>query len=239
MAGSSAAEPAMAALIPALASWTDATISILQRLFGDAETQISPLVLDLDGNGITTRSLTGNAIHFDHDGNGFAERSGWVGAGDGLLVRDLDGNGRISNGNELFGNATRLPNGDLARNGFEALRPLDSNGDGQVDNRDSGWRSLRVWIDRNADAATDAGELLSPEAVGVSSLLLAYSEADRLDGQGNRHRQLGAYLTSSGARRELTDVWFAVDVTRTRQTAPCRCRRPSRPCRTSRAWAPC
>ncbi|MEI6616243.1 MAG: calcium-binding protein, partial [Cyanobium sp. ELA507] len=220
MAGSSAAEPAMRALISALASWTDATITTLQGLFGNAEGTISPLVLDLDGNGVISRSINATPIHFDHDGNGFAERTGWVGAGDGLLVRDLDGNGRITNGNELFGNATRLASGGLARNGFEALRSLDANGDGQVDSRDSAWQSLRVWVDRNADALTDGGELLTPEQVGVASLLLTYTEADLLDGQGNRHRQLGAYLSSTGSRRDLTDVWFAVDVTRSRQANP-------------------
>ena len=38
-----------------------------------------PLVLDLDGDGIETRSATAGAS-FDHDRSGFAEQSGWVGA---------------------------------------------------------------------------------------------------------------------------------------------------------------
>ena len=68
-----------------------------------AETSRSPLVLDLDGDGVETTSVE-NGTHFDHDGNDFAEKSGWVGSDDGLLVRDINGNGVIDDGTELFGN---------------------------------------------------------------------------------------------------------------------------------------
>lgn len=47
-----------------------------------------------------------------------------------MLVRDLNGNGLIDNGTELFGNSTILSNNETAANGFEALKELDSNGDG-------------------------------------------------------------------------------------------------------------
>ncbi|MFU0869548.1 hypothetical protein ACM26C_24410, partial [Kluyvera ascorbata] len=49
------------------------------------ETTTSPIILDLDGDGIETRSLQ-DGIFFDHDGNHFAENTGWVSADDGLLV---------------------------------------------------------------------------------------------------------------------------------------------------------
>ncbi|NJM32208.1 MAG: hypothetical protein HC848_04215 [Limnobacter sp.] len=45
----------------------------------------SPLVLDLDGDGLETIGLDSN-IHFDHNGDGFAETTGWVGADDALLA---------------------------------------------------------------------------------------------------------------------------------------------------------
>jgi len=53
-------------------------------------------------------------IYFDHDGNCFAKNTGWIGQDDGLLVRDIDGNGKIDNGSELFGNHTLLSNGKKA-----------------------------------------------------------------------------------------------------------------------------
>jgi hypothetical protein len=64
-------------------------------------------------------ALAGSNVYFDLDSDGFAERTGWVSASDGLLVRDNNGNGIIDNGSELFGTSTR--------NGFEVLRALDSN----------------------------------------------------------------------------------------------------------------
>jgi len=66
-----------------------------------------PLILDLDGDGIETTTRE-NGIYFDHEVNGFAENSAWVGADDGLLVRDLNSNGVIDSGRELFGNNTLL-----------------------------------------------------------------------------------------------------------------------------------
>jgi len=66
-----------------------------------------PIMLDLDNDGIETTTRE-NGIYFDHEVNGFAENSAWVGADDGLLVRDLDSNGVIDSGRELFGNNTLL-----------------------------------------------------------------------------------------------------------------------------------
>ena len=220
LAGGPAGEALQAAFSRALVDWTEAAIANLQFLFVTAENTISPLVLDLDGNGVTTRGIGQGTIQFDHDGNGFAERTGWVGGGDALLVRDRDGDGRITSGNELFGNRTRLRDGTLASNGFEALRGLDGNGDGRIDRRDAVWSELRLWLDADADAETDPGELFSLDQRGVESLSLAYTESAWSDPQGNRHRQLGTYRTLDGRVLAVHDVWFTIDPTRSRQLNP-------------------
>ena len=41
-----------------------------------------PLVIDLAGTGISTYGLDQN-LHFDHDGDGFAEQTGWIAPGSG------------------------------------------------------------------------------------------------------------------------------------------------------------
>lgn len=112
-----------------------------------AVNSLSPLVLDLDGGGIQTTAVNRYGAHFDLDANGFAESVGWVAPGDGLLVRDLDGDGVIDNGRELFGDHTVLQNGNNAANGFQALAELDGNADGKVDANDAAFASLRVWRD--------------------------------------------------------------------------------------------
>ncbi|MFZ0407717.1 MAG: calcium-binding protein [Cyanobium sp.] len=179
-----------------------------------------PLVLDLDGDGIETLALDAVSLHFDHDGNRYAERSGWVSPDDALLVWDRDGNQRIDRGRELFGSRTPLADGSLAANGFEALKEFDRNTDGRVDRADTDWARLQLWRDRNGNGSSEAGELLSLEAAGITSLELAYDNATIVDTQGNQHRQLGSYRTSQGERRDLVDVWFQVDQADSRDLAP-------------------
>jgi hypothetical protein len=106
--------------------------------------QPSPLVLDLNGDGIQTLSIE-DGVYFDHNSNFFAEKSGWINPGDALLSRDINNNGIIDNGSELFGDSTLLTNGQKATNGFEALADLDSNGDGFIDLNDPVWNELRLW----------------------------------------------------------------------------------------------
>ena len=113
-----------------------------------AEEIRSPLAIDLDGDGIETISVD-NGVYFDHDGNGFAEKTGWIGSDDALLVRDINENGQIDNGSELFGNQTILSNGEKAANGFEALADLDSNHDGVFDGDDEAFGEIKVWQDFN------------------------------------------------------------------------------------------
>ncbi|MEB0014593.1 hypothetical protein QN379_23505, partial [Glaciimonas sp. Gout2] len=61
-----------------------------------------PLVLDLDGDGIeTVGNKNKNNIYFDNNNDGIKTATGWVGADDGLLVMDRNGNGVIDNGTEL------------------------------------------------------------------------------------------------------------------------------------------
>ncbi|MCL5770151.1 MAG: hypothetical protein M1588_02390, partial [Planctomycetes bacterium] len=178
-----------------------------------ASTIPSPVALDLDGDGIIRTVGLTSGVNFDHAADGFAERTGWVAPGDGLLVWDRDVNGAIDSGRELFGSETVLPNGLKAVNGFEALRALDANGDGVIDANDPVYAQLRVWVDGNTDGRNAEGELLTLEEAGVRSINVAYSDSSFVDAQGNAHRQVGSYTTTDGQTRAATDVWFKTDAT--------------------------
>ncbi|HYD60843.1 MAG TPA: calcium-binding protein [Noviherbaspirillum sp.] len=189
-------------------------IADLQYSFEDAETTTSPLILDLDGDGVETVSKT-VGIHFDHDGNRFAETTGWVDTDDGLLAWDRNGDGKIDRGAELFGNQTILPNGSKAANGFSALAVLDANSDGKITASDTSFAQLRVWKDTDGNAMVSDGELLSLNVAGVQSLNVAFSTQTHTDAQGNQHLQVGQHTRTDGSTQALTDVWFATDTART------------------------
>ncbi|MCX7192029.1 MAG: DUF2974 domain-containing protein [Proteobacteria bacterium] len=192
----------------------DNIIPTLQGLFAQAAVTGSPLILDLNGDGVTTLSKAAN-VHFDLDGNGFAEQSGWVAPSDGLLVWDRNGNGQIDNGSELFGNNTVLSTGAKAANGFAALAELDSNSDGKVDINDANFSQLRVWKDSDGNAVASTGELLTLGAVGVQDLGVNYAQQTVTDAQGNQHSQTGHYTAADGTSHAMDDVWFATDTART------------------------
>src|SRR5262249_15008571 len=69
----------------------------------------------------------------------------WTPAGsdDAFLVYDRNGNGQIDDGSEMFGNWS--PQWDFAdgerRNGFVALREIDENHDGVIDENDNRLRT--------------------------------------------------------------------------------------------------
>lgn len=52
-----------------------------------------------------------------------------------ILAIDLNGDGIINDGSELFGSSTVMPDGSIARLGFEALAQYDENGDGIIDEK--------------------------------------------------------------------------------------------------------
>ncbi|EMF0720702.1 calcium-binding protein, partial [Citrobacter freundii] len=170
----------------------------------------SPIILDLDGDGIETTSSQ-NYTFFDHDGNGFAENTGWVGKDDGLLVLDRNDDGSIDTGGELFGNNTRLINGKLAQNGYEALKDLDENQDGLINNLDSAWQQLKVWQDKNGNGLVDESELLSLDEASVAEITTGYQKSDYVDAQGNAHKQTSTITMNDGSVHNSADVWFNIN----------------------------
>ena len=98
-----------------------------------ASTKTSPIVIDLNNDGVKTISRKNNKIYFDLDNNKFAENTSWIDKNDGILInKTLIATNSITNGSELFGNHTLLKDGSLANNGFEALKEFDENKDGVI-----------------------------------------------------------------------------------------------------------
>ncbi len=158
-----------------------------------------PFALDLDGDGIETISVDVGTL-FDHDADGVKTGTGWLKGDDGWLVRDLNGNGTIDTGRELFGVDTLLRNGFTASDGFALLRDLDENWDGQINSNDAVWGELKIWRDLNQDGISQAGELSTLAAAGVTSLGTASTLRNHHLGDNNYIYYSGEYTKSDGTK---------------------------------------
>ncbi|WP_332855801.1 SdrD B-like domain-containing protein [Duganella sp. S19_KUP01_CR8] len=164
---------------------------------------ITPIAIDLNGDGIHTIARGAMQGSFDLLGTGKAIQSGWLSGSDGFLAIDGNGNGKIDSINELFGGASK-------GSGFAKLATYDSNHDGVVDAKDGQFASLLVWQDKNSDGKTDAGELMSLKDAGVASLKVAYTELPFVDANNNLHLERSSVVMSDGKTADMTDVYFDV-----------------------------
>ena len=94
-----------------------------------------PLVINLDTD---VASVTDQKFFFDLDSDGKEEEISFAGEGSGFLALDKNGDGKINDGNELFGTQS----GD----GFSDLSQYDEDGNGWIDENDSIFDKLKVWI---------------------------------------------------------------------------------------------
>jgi hypothetical protein len=167
----------------------------------------SPIVLDLDGNGVRTLAAA-QGVQFDLNGTGNTHQVGWASSTDGLLVMDRNHDGRINDGTELFGVATLDANGRRAGNGYNAMALEDSNHDGLLSSADANFQNLRLWVDANSDGITNAGELHALAEYGITELNLN-AQAGTVVDHGNVLGLTSSYTTADGAKHDMADVWFA------------------------------
>ncbi len=154
----------------------------------------TPIIFDMLGNGF---HLTGSSdgVVFDLDADGVLTKTAWTRSDqdEAFLAFDRNGNGRIEDGSELFGNATPMIDGQRAPNGFVALAEFDlpvkgGNGDSFIDPHDAIFRSLLLWRDSNHDGVSQVNELFPLEELDVARISLDHKESRHQDQYGNIFR---------------------------------------------------
>ena len=185
---------------------------------GNAQPPRDPLAIDLGALGIELTTLE-NGVNFDLDKNGFAEKTAWIGLEDGFLCLDRNGNSKIDDGGELFGDQVELSNGAISVSGFEALADFDEDGDGVIDHNDTVWNDLRVWIDANHNGISDSGELKTLDELGVVNISLDVTKEENVDtATGTMEAEFAMVTFADGTERKISEFWFPVNTSDTTQT---------------------
>jgi len=167
---------------------------------GNIFTLIDPLVINLDTN---PAKLSDQKIYFDLDCDGVEEELNNLQANSGFLALDINGDGKINDGSELFGPKT----GD----GFKELSLYDEDHNGWIDENDSIFSKLKIWaIDGNGKP-----ELYGLKKSDVGAIYLGKVTTDFIDYDGENKvrgmiRESGIYLKeSTGEARGIQHVDMA------------------------------
>lgn len=155
-----------------------------------------PLVISLNGG---MPQLGKTSFEFDIDSDGQSDQISTLRHGSGFLALDKNGNGKIDNGNELFGTKS----GD----GFRDLKAYDDDKNGWIDENDKIFDKLRIW------QKTDSGDkLVGIGEVGIGAIFLGnantdftYKSLEENETQG-RLRSSGFFLFENGRAGVISQI---------------------------------
>lgn len=112
----------------------------------------SLIVIDMNKNGIPDKiPHIYTKAWFDFDGNGFANNTEWI-KEDFILAYDANHDGKITYGAEFFYDKS-IPK-------IKMLNKLDSNEDGIIDEKDTEWKYLRLFNDKNGNGKIEDKEII-------------------------------------------------------------------------------
>jgi hypothetical protein len=191
------------------AAFESTDIAVMSDSQVNALLAVTPIVLDLSGTGIHTLAAS-DGVTFDVAGTGTAGKFGWIGDGNALLVRDINGDGVINNGKELYGLGTQLANGTRAGTGVAALAAEDTSHDGKITAADAHFKDMQLWVDTNHDGKSAASELHGLAEMGIVELDLNFTKGSGSD-NGNLIGYVGSYVTADGQKHLMADVYFTKD----------------------------
>lgn len=167
------------------------------------DTIYSPIAIDIDGNGLDTTSFFDKNVDFDLNGDGSLDKTAWLNPGDAFLAVDLNADGKINGGGELFGGQAR---GD----GYAKLALYDTNKDGIISIDDDAFEQLLIWQDVDSDGVSDEGELRTLAEVSIDSISIQYESWD----QYNNGNLIGehSWATVNGSKVQVGDIYFIADL---------------------------
>lgn len=178
---------------------------------GNDSSTWTPIVINRQAGSFPLSSFE-QGVAFDVDASGARRRTSWTRAESQLEFLWLDRNhdGVITDASELFGSATVLRSGTRARHGFEALRELDGDGDGDLDSHDASWPQLKLWRDADHDGVSQHSEIALLTESAVERLEIESRWSGRRDANGNLLRYQASLVLQNDIRRTYYDVLFVL-----------------------------
>ena len=172
-----------------------------ENYISSIQTFRDPLVINLDTN---IAQVSDQKFYFDLDCDGKEEEISSLQAGSGFLALDLNGDGRINDGSELFGTKS----GD----GFSDLAKYDADGNGWIDEADPIWDKLLIWTkDENGK---DQLYHLSDKGVGAIGLGRVGTQFSLNSAKNNETnamiRKTGIFLYENGTVSTIQHLDMAV-----------------------------
>ncbi|MBC7768136.1 MAG: tetratricopeptide repeat protein [Phycisphaerales bacterium] len=126
---------------------------------------VTPIVVPLSDQPFERIIDTRSDVAFDFAGTGDTRVQGWLTPDAAWLVWDPEWRGQVRSGFDMIGQRTWAV---FWSDGFEALRALDDNRDGQLTGGELG--GLSLWRDANANGVSDPGEVLPANVHGITAL---------------------------------------------------------------------
>ena len=172
--------------------------------------KVDPLILDINGDGFNIETKKYGA-HFDLNCNGFAERINWT-RQDAILALDKNGNGKIDDGSEVFGDFHLFADGTKAKNGFEALAQYDTNGDGVIDENDEIFNQLKLWVDSDGDGLSGSGELKSLKDMHIKAINLNYEYVNQPTDSEALIGNVATFVYEDDTIGNIGEMWVSSDL---------------------------
>lgn len=137
-----------------------------QRLEASQPIQyVTPIVVPMRDVPFSQMVDEGSRVAFDFAGTGDTRAQGWLTPDAAWLVWDPEWRGEVRSGFDMIGQRTWSV---FWSDGFEALRALDDNRDGELTGGELG--GLSLWRDENMNGVSDPGEVIPVNVHGIAGL---------------------------------------------------------------------
>jgi hypothetical protein len=142
----------------------------IERLRGRLEASrpiiyVTPIVVPMRDVAFSRLIDEASSVAFDFAGTGDRRAQGWLTPDAAWLVWDPEWRGEVNSGFDMIGQRTWSV---FWSDGFEALRALDDNRDGELTGGELG--GLALWRDENRNGVSDPGEVIPANVHGIIAL---------------------------------------------------------------------